>query len=185
MDRGHDRAQPSCAEDGAACAGRNLYYDVRQLERELVGSFDAAFLFDVVEHVESPGPLLRAAVEHLRPGGLLFLNVPALQALYGAYDVAQGHVRRYSTATLAAELVSLPCRLEAVFYWGLGLVPLLGLRRLVAGRTPGPSTYRDGFQPPSPLANLALRALMKVELALPGRPPLGTSVMAAARRLAR
>ena len=164
--------------------GRTLYYDVTQADRPLLGAYDAAFLFDVIEHVESPGPLLRAAVEHLRPDGHLFLNVPALQALYSAYDVAQGHTRRYSTGSLAAELASLPCRLEAVFYWGLGLVPLLGLRRLLLRRTPGPSTYRAGFQPPSPVANLALRALMRVELALLRRPPLGTSVMAAARRVA-
>jgi len=164
--------------------GRTLYYDVTQADPRLLGSYDVAFLFDVIEHVESPGPLLRAAVEHLRPGGHLFLNVPALPALYSAYDAVQGHVRRYSTGTLAAELASLPCRLEAVSYWGLGLVPLLGLRRLLVGRTPGPRTYRAGFQPPSPFANQALKALMKVELALLGRPPLGTSVMAAARRVA-
>ena len=163
--------------------GRTLYYDVTQADPLLLGSYDAAFLFDVIEHVESPGPLLRAAVEHLRPGGLLFLNVPALQALFSAYDVVQGHVRRYSTRTLAAVLDGLPCRLCAVSYWGFGLVPLLGLRRLLVGRTPGPRTYRAGFQPPSPVANQALRALMKVELALLARPPLGTSVMAATRRV--
>ena len=163
--------------------GRTLYYDVTQADPRLLGSYDAAFLFDVIEHVESPGPLPRAAVEHLRPGGHLFLNVPALQALYSAYDVVQGHVRRYSPRTLAAELDGLPCRLGGVSYWGFGLVPLLGLRRLRVGRTPGPRTYRVGFQP-SPLANQALKALMKVELAVLRRPPLGTSVMAVARKLA-
>ena len=164
--------------------GRTLYYDVTQEDRRLLGVYDAAFLFDVIEHVENPGPLIRAAVEHLRPGGHLFLNVPALQAFYSAYDVVQGHFRRYSTGTLAAEFASLPCRVDAVFYWGLGLVPLLGLRRLLVGRTAGPRTYRTGFQPPSRIANQALKALMKVELAIIGRPPLGTSVMAVARRIA-
>ena len=90
--------------------GRTLYYDVTQADPPLLGSYDAAFVFDVIEHLESPGPLLRAALAHLRPGGHLFLNVPALQALYSAYDVVQGHVRRYSTRTLAAELDGLPCR---------------------------------------------------------------------------
>ena len=70
----------------------------------------------------------------------------------------------------------------SISYWGFGLVPLLGLRRLLVGRTPGPRTYRVGFQP-SPLANQALKALMEIELAVLGRPPLGTSVMAVARKL--
>ena len=100
--------------------GRTLYYDVTQADPPLLGSYDAAFVFDVIEHLESPGPLLRAAVAHLRPGGHLFLNVPALPALYSAYDVVQGHVRRYSPRTLAAELDGLPCRT------GIGLV--LGLQ---------------------------------------------------------
>ena len=145
--------------------GRTLYYDVTQADPALLGSYDVAFLFDVIEHLASPGPLLRAAVAHLRPGGHLFLNVPALEALYSAYDVVQGHVRRYSTRTLAAELDGLPCQLGRVSYWGFGLVPLLGLRRLWVGRTPGPRTYRVGFQP-GPVANQALKALMKIELAV-------------------
>jgi len=162
--------------------GRTLYYDVTQADPALLGSYDAAFLFDVIEHLPSPEPLLRAALEHVRPGGHLFLNVPALEVLFSAYDVVQGHVRRYSTRTLAAELDGLPCRLGSVSYWGFGLVPLLGLRRLRVGRTPDPRTYRVGFQP-GRVANQALRALMKIELAVLGRPPLGTSVMAVARKL--
>jgi SAM-dependent methyltransferase len=164
--------------------GRTLYYDVTQGEPALRGSYDAVFLFDVIEHVEEPEPLVRAAVEHLRSGGVLFLNVPALQALYSAYDTVQGHVRRYSRGALATLLAPLPCRVEDVLYWGLGLVPLLGVRRLLVGRIPDPRTYTVGFKPPNRVANDALRALMRIEMALLRRPPLGTSVMAAARKIA-
>jgi len=162
--------------------GRTLYYDVTQADPQLLGSYDVAFLFDVIEHVQGPEGLLRAAIEHLRPGGHLFLNVPAIQSLYSAYDAVQGHVRRYSTTSLAAEFDWLPCQLDNVYYWGISLVPLLGLRRLVVGRKPSARTYRLGFQPPRPIVNWALKALMRVELALCARPPLGTSVMAVVRR---
>ncbi len=162
--------------------GCTFYYDVTQEERPLLGSYDVCFLFDVIEHVEQPARLVRAGIEHLRPGGHLFVNVPALQAFFSAYDVAAGHLRRYSRATLVAEFDGMPCRLGAVQYWGLGLLPLLALRRLVAGRTPNAHTIRTGFRPPHELVNQALKLLMKMEVGLLRKPLLGTSVMAAARK---
>jgi SAM-dependent methyltransferase len=162
--------------------GRTLYYDVRQENAALAGSYDACFLFDVIEHVPEPRGLLAAALAHLRPGGHLLINVPALPALFSAYDVAAGHLRRYTRRTLAAEVSGLPGHLVAVRYWGLSLVPLLALRRLLSGRVPDAGTIRAGFEPPGRLAHGALRALMRCELALVRRPPVGTSVMAAFRR---
>ncbi len=162
--------------------GRTLYYDVTQPDRSLAGSYDACFLFDVIEHLKEPRALLAAGLAHLRPGGYLFVNVPALQSLFSAYDVAAGHLRRYSRRTLAAEIAGLSGELIAIRYWGLGLVPLLALRRLVAGRTPDASTIRSGFEPPNQLAHRVLKALMRAELRLVRDPPIGTSVMAAVRR---
>jgi len=164
--------------------GRTLYYDVTQSPRPLRGIYDACFLFDVIEHLRNPEPLIRAALDHLRPGGRLFVNVPALQGFFSAYDVALGHERRYSKATLATEFTGLPCRLTTVQYWGLALLPLLALRWLLAGRRPGARTVRAGFKPPSSLINQTLKALMRLETALLKRPPVGISVMAAGVKLA-
>ncbi len=128
--------------------------------------------------------LLASALRHLRPDGHLILNVPALQILFSAYDVAAGHLRRYSRRTLEAEFSGLPCRPGPIHYWGFGLVPLLVARRLLVGRQPTETTIRTGFRPPSRSFNRALRTLMRVETRLFRYPPLGTSVMGAARRLA-
>ena len=40
------------------------------------GSFDAVSLFDVLEHLIDPGRTLRASIDLLAPGGILFLYVP-------------------------------------------------------------------------------------------------------------
>lgn len=162
--------------------GRILYYDATERSPQLVGRYDAVFLFDVIEHVERPRDLLAAALSHLRPGGHLVVNVPALQSLFSAYDVAQGHFRRYTRASLSAELHGLPCRLDAIRYWGLALVPLLGVRRLMLGSRPSPATMRSGFAPPSRAANQLLAKVMSLELTWLKNPPLGTSVMAAATK---
>jgi SAM-dependent methyltransferase len=166
----------------APARGRTLYYDVTQAERPLAGRYDLCFLFDVIEHVPEPGRLVKAALAHLRLGGCLLVNVPALQSLFSAYDVAAGHLRRYSRRTLAAGVSSPDAELAAIRYWGFSLVPLLALRRLVAGQKPDENTIRAGFEPPSRPAHELLKGMMRGELALVRDPPVGTSVMAAVRR---
>jgi SAM-dependent methyltransferase len=163
--------------------GRRLYYDVCEARHGLVGAYDVVLAFDVLEHVAETARFLRALIAHLRPGGVLLLNVPALPALVSAYDVAAGHHRRYRARSLAAELDGQDARVERVRHWGLSLVPLLALRKLVLGRhRPGDRTIRTGFRPPGALAHAALTALMRAETALWLRPPLGTSLLLAARR---
>lgn len=161
--------------------GRHLYYDVRDRRPELVGCYDAAILFDVIEHVEDPGPMLEAVRAHLRPDGVLLLNVPALPALFSAFDVASGHFRRYDRRSLAQALAGGRWQVVEQRAWGLSLIPLLAMRKVLL-RSATEETIRRGFGSPNPLVQAGLRALMKVETAALARPPVGTSLLAVARR---
>jgi len=158
--------------------GRHLYYDVRDVRPDLLGSYDAAILYDVIEHVEQPRALLDAVARHLKPGGLLLLNVPALQSLFSAFDVAAGHYRRYDRRTLTAELAG--WEILDLRYWGFALVPLLWVRKLLL-RAPTDETIRRGFGPPGGFTRSCLRSIAAVETALLPRAPLGTSLLAIAR----
>jgi SAM-dependent methyltransferase len=162
--------------------GRVLYYDV--LEEKLPAAYDAVLAFDVIEHLDEVKPFLAASVRHLKPGGHLLINVPALSWLYSVYDVTVGHRRRYDRSSLARELDGLGLELRDVRYWGLSLVPLLLLRKAALKlRKLGPAeVIRAGFQPPGQLANAVLSGLGRAETALLGRPFLGSSVMLLARR---
>lgn len=163
--------------------GRTLYYNVLEEAPGFVGAYDVVILFDVLEHIVETGPFLRSVLRHLKPGGHLQINVPALGGLFSAYDVAAGHVRRYDRDSLVAELAGRDLRVLDVRYWGLSLVPLLLLRKLVLrGTRSAEQTIRSGFRPPGRLTNALLRGLMRVETALFARPPLGTSLLLYGRK---
>ena len=49
-------------------------------------SFDAAFILDVLEHIDEDETVLREIRRVLRPGGSLLITVPAFMFLYGRQD---------------------------------------------------------------------------------------------------
>ncbi len=66
------------------------------------GGFDLVTCLDVIEHTAEDRVALAELLRVTRPGGLLVVTVPAYQSLWSAHDVANGHFRRYRSATLTA-----------------------------------------------------------------------------------
>ncbi len=163
--------------------GQVLYYDVTEERAEFIESYDVVTLLDVLEHIEETRPFLTSILRHLRPGGHLVVNVPALQSLFSRYDTAAGHMRRYRKDTLARELDDLDVDLLAMEYWGFTMLPILVLRKLRFSMSPGTEkVLRQGFVPPGDLAHGVLRMLMRAETSLLARPPLGTSLLMVVRK---
>ncbi len=168
--------------------GQTLYYDILDCHPALLERYDALFLFDVLEHIEAPRPFLAASVAHLRPGGRLFVNVPALPSLYSGYDTVLGHFRRYRPVSLAAELGGHGLVVNDMRYWGFSMLPLLALRAVAMRRPPRSAESarrlaRQGCEPPSRAAERGLRCLMRLETAIGFRPPVGTSILCACTRV--
>lgn len=61
---------------------------------------DSAIAINVLEHIEDDVGALRRMASAVKPGGNVLLYVPAYMSLYGEFDRAVGHVRRYTPATL-------------------------------------------------------------------------------------
>ena len=160
--------------------GRILYYDILEAKTELREHYDVVLLFDVLEHLESTQPFIKALLQHIKVGGHLIVNVPALQWLYSRYDQVQGHVRRYNQTTLAQEFQPFPLAIQDTRYWGLTNVPIIGVRKLWLGLARGQSNeeiFQQGFKPPNHSVNEALLRLMRLELSVIKRPWLGSSVL--------
>jgi SAM-dependent methyltransferase len=160
--------------------GESLLYDASTRDPQLRERYDFVVLFDVIEHVADDRAMIADALFHLKPGGRLFVNVPALESLRSRYDDAAGHLRRYDRRSLREALRGL--EVDFVGYWGLSMVPLLAARKLVLARAPEAEVIRRGFAPPGRLADGALKALMRLETAVSAFGPAGTSLMAAARK---
>ena len=163
--------------------GRLLLYDITLRHEPMAQAYDVVYLLDVLEHIPDPAAFLDSALFHLKPGGYLAVNVPALQNLHGIYDRASGHLRRYGKATLRAAFNGLDAEVLDIRYWGMSLIPLVILRELLLSRKSNDSDIlHRGFSPPSRAANTLLTLIMRMETALIKRPPIGASLMLLARK---
>ncbi len=122
-----------------------------------VGEFDAVTFWHVLEHVERPAEILRAAVERLKPEGFLVLNSPnidsAVYRLVGrhwSWIYTPGHLQYFHLRGLVRHLErSLPLRTVRAETWTdapnlyflLEEAALLGVARLF-GRLPRPFRTR-------------------------------------------
>lgn len=99
------------------------------------GRARAVVLLDVLEHLEDPVVVLRRAREALGPGGAIVISVPAWPALYGPWDRALGHRRRYTRPLLEADVEAAGLRSRWMSYWNaFSLPPALAFRALERAR---------------------------------------------------
>lgn len=95
-----------------------------RLASAAAASFDTAVMVNVLEHIEDDGEALSGLFRILRPGGHLLLFVPAMPALYSAFDREVGHFRRYRRAELGQRLSAAAFRVVDLRYMDtLGIVP--------------------------------------------------------------
>ncbi len=134
--------------------------------------FDTIVCLNVLEHIEDDLFALAQMRESLAPGGKLALLVPAHRLLYGEFDRAVGHFRRYERRELALKLEKTGFEvLEMRFFSFVAALPWLINGRLLK---------RDHI--PAGQANLAnlLVPLLKLERLI--GPPCGLSLIAIAQK---
>lgn len=144
------------------------------------GCADVVTLLDVIEHLNDVSPTLAEARRMLSRHGKLIVSVPAHPRLWSAADEVLGHARRYTRATLSAELEAAGLEVEwitHVFSWLA--VPVWLKRRMSPASDP-----QLGTDVASPLIDRVSKVLTRIEWAAVSRfsLPIGTSVMCVCSR---
>ncbi|MBT8439170.1 MAG: class I SAM-dependent methyltransferase [Gammaproteobacteria bacterium] len=90
------------------------------------GWADAIYSINVLEHIEDDEATLKKIYAKLKPGGRLFIYVPAFQLLYSCMDRKVGHFRRYERAGLVAKAANSGLQVtEARYVDSLGFLAAL------------------------------------------------------------
>jgi SAM-dependent methyltransferase len=123
---------------------------------------DAAFAFDVLEHVDADR-FLTEARRLVRPGGRLLLSVPASPLLFSLADTRAGHRCRYRLSGLKQELDRNGWRLRGHSYYQCLLFPVI-----LASRKLLPNRIGRWERQPQPLAGALLGVVSRLEVAAGG-----------------
>jgi SAM-dependent methyltransferase len=147
------------------------------------GEFDLILMLDVLEHFADEAAVLAGVRALLRPGGALFISVPAFQALFSDHDVTLRHFRRYSAPQLRRVLEANGFAIRRLTYTNVAALPPAALVRGLLPRLGLRGGGGTDFREHAPWLNRLLVGTYKLEAAalrvLP-RLPAGLSVAAIA-----
>lgn len=88
-------------------------FNTAQFRAKTVGAIG---LFDVVEHVENNSAFISKVRDVLKPGGRLYVTVPAYNWLWSDEDIRAGHHRRYTINKLARSIGDAGFRIDFATY---------------------------------------------------------------------
>ncbi|MDA8441855.1 MAG: class I SAM-dependent methyltransferase [Peptococcaceae bacterium] len=88
-------------------------------------------LFDVLEHIEDDNKFLRDIKSFLTDDGMLYISVPAYNALWSLEDIDAGHFRRYTLENLISKLTKAGFNVEyATYIFAILPVPIFLFRKI-------------------------------------------------------
>lgn len=104
------------------------------------GSAAAVILLDVLEHLADPVAALMHAHRALAPGAAVIVTVPAYGWLYGQWDRALGHYRRYTARLLRSQAQEAGFQVRLLTHWNsftlLAAIAVRGFQRVRPRPTP-------------------------------------------------
>jgi len=94
-------------------------------------TFDLIIASDSLEHLEDDNKALKNWYKILKPGGKVFIYVPAYEFLWSEHDEVNFHYRRYTRSNLSAKVNAVGFKMLKAGYWNnLILLPTMAVRLL-------------------------------------------------------
>lgn len=136
-------------------------------------SIDLIVCQNVLEHIEDDAAALEAMARVLKPGGRLFLLVPANPRLYGPLDSGYGHFRRYTKPLVRERVLGAGLALDDLYSFNALGIPGWWVQNKRGSGAEVSSSSMKAYE-------MLLRAWKPVESRW--RPPIGLSVVACAHK---
>jgi ubiquinone/menaquinone biosynthesis C-methylase UbiE len=173
------------------CRERGSHYSLTRADvRRLPfgdGSFDVVTAMDIIEHIDDDKAAASEIYRVLKPGGRLFVTVPAFPSLWSEHDEALHHYRRYTRPHLKDLFQRVGFAVPKVSYTVTSLFPPIWTYRQLSNLLPRRRANGEkkanlvSFSAPVNSALLALsewesRLVQRVDL------PFGVTVVCVAQR---
>jgi SAM-dependent methyltransferase len=120
--------------DSESCSflRENLHLDVVQASCTALpfedNLFDMVCVFDVLEHIENDRRAISELSRVCKPGGMIFITVPAYKFLWSSHDLVNHHFRRYTAGRLR-KLINKDFQPVYLSYFNSILFPPIALAR--------------------------------------------------------
>ena len=138
---------------------------------------DSIVYVNVLEHTADDEAEMRVMHDTLRPGGRVFIFVPALSWLYGSFDREINHYRRYSRRDLEEKCRAAGFRILVSRYFDLfGVLPWWIKYKLLQSRKMESATVKFYDQAVVPIAK-------RIEAKL--HPPVGKNILLVAEKIGK
>lgn len=147
-------------------------------------AYDIVCAFDVIEHIKEDSLAISEMYRVCKPGGHLFLTVPAFEFLWSEHDQVNYHERRYNSNSLKAADKNLNKQVEYLSYFNFFLFLPIAVVRIIASLIKDPrkiqnpksdfSKVHDGI-----ISKILYRVFLSEKIFLENRIrlPFGISIM--------
>lgn len=149
--------------------------------KDVIICCDALYFLEIEEQKK----VLRDFYTRLKPGGLLILNLPALDVFTGTHDISVGIKKRYHHNRLGMMLpVGVFKNGFSYRYWPVSLSPLIAFERYRQRRLMATGSYKteSDVSMPNSVVNGLLKLLLKAELNIPALFNFGSSLFVVVKK---